>query len=139
MPARAPRHARLLVSVTVALALVLTGCSDDGASTREDTAAASGSDSAATGSSTGSAAGSGSGSGSGLAAADLTAISDDPLVAQAVVDYQDYVRAEVDQLLIDTKVFTDAVRAGDLEAAKAAYAPSRVHWETIEPIAGLIE
>jgi iron uptake system component EfeO len=35
--------------------------------------------------------------------------------------------------------FTDAVRAGDLEAAKAAYAPSRVPWERIEPIAGLVE
>jgi len=36
-------------------------------------------------------------------------------------------------------VFTDAVRAGDLEAAKAAYAPSRQGWERIEPIAGLVE
>jgi iron uptake system component EfeO len=39
----------------------------------------------------------------------------------------------------DVKTFTDAVRAGDLEAAKAAYAPSRVRWERIEPIAGLVE
>ena len=31
------------------------------------------------------------------------------------------------------------MRAGDLEAAKAAYAPSREAWERIEPIAGLIE
>ena len=36
------------------------------------------------------------------------------------------------------KVFTNAVRAGDLPAAKAAYAPSREAWERIEPIAGLI-
>ena len=36
-------------------------------------------------------------------------------------------------------MFTDAVRAGDLEAAKAAYAPSRQGWERIEPIAGLVE
>ena len=128
MPTRVTRQGAILSALALALGTALTGCADDGASTREDTAA------------TGSAsAGSGNGSGSGLAAEDLRAVSDDPLIAQAVVDYQGYVRAEVDQLLIDSKVFTDAVRAGDLEAAKAAYAPSRVHWETIEPIAGLIE
>ena len=31
------------------------------------------------------------------------------------------------------------MRAGDLEAAKAAFAPSRQGWEAIEPIAGLVE
>ena len=31
------------------------------------------------------------------------------------------------------------MRAGDIDAAKAAFAPSRFHWETIEPIAGLVE
>ena len=44
-------------------------------------------------------------------------------VQQAVEDYETYVTEQIDQLLTDTKVFTDAVRAGDLEAAKAAYAP----------------
>ena len=132
MTVRTTRQGAVLVSLLL-LGGAMTACSDDGAATREDTAAASGA--AATGSGTGS----GSGSGSGLAAEDLSAVSDDPLIAQAVVDYQAYVRAEVDQLRIDATVFTDAVRAGDLEAAKAAYAPSRVHWETIEPIAGLVE
>ena len=37
------------------------------------------------------------------------------------------------------KVFTDAVRAGDLKAAQDAYAPSREPWERIEPLAGLVE
>ena len=41
-------------------------------------------------------------------------------------DYKAYVNGEIDQLVDDTKVFTDAVRAGDVEAAKAAFAPSRV-------------
>ncbi len=136
MTARTTRHGAILMSLLL-LGAGLSACSDDGASTRADTA--SGSATGGTGSGTGSATGSGSGSGSGLAAEDLNATSDDPLIAQAVADYQGYVRREVDQLLIDTKVFTDAVRAGDLEAAKAAYAPSRVHWETIEPIAGLVE
>jgi iron uptake system component EfeO len=137
MPTRTTRRGAVLTSLTLILGAALSGCTDDGASTREDTAAASGSGAASTGAASGS--GTGSASGSGLAGQDLSAISDDPLVAQAVVDYQTYVRAEVDQLLVDSKVFTDAVRAGDLEAAKAAYAPSRVHWETIEPIAGLVE
>ena len=39
----------------------------------------------------------------------------------------------------ETTAFTDAVRAGDIEAAKAAYPVSRRSWERIEPIAGLIE
>ena len=30
------------------------------------------------------------------------------------------------------------MRAGDVAAAQAAYAPSRVSWERIEPIAGLV-
>ena len=42
-------------------------------------------------------------------------------------------------MLADTTAFTDAVRAGDIEAAKEAYPISRRSWERIEPIAGLIE
>ncbi|MGE0029489.1 MAG: EfeM/EfeO family lipoprotein, partial [Thermoleophilia bacterium] len=42
------------------------------------------------------------------------------------------------ELIARTTVFTDAVRAGNLQAAKAAYAPSREPWVAIEPIAGLI-
>ena len=38
-----------------------------------------------------------------------------------------------------TKAFNDAVRAGDLEGAKAQFAASRVGWESIEPIAALVE
>src|SRR5688500_16249932 len=99
MTARTTRHGAILVSLLL-FGAGLSACSDDGASTRADTA--SGSANAGTGSGTGSA----TGSGSGLAAEDLNAISDDPLIAQAVADYQGYVRAEVDQLLIDTKAFT---------------------------------
>ena len=36
-------------------------------------------------------------------------------------------------------MFTDAVRAGNLKAAQDAFAPSRMPWERIEPIAGLVE
>ncbi len=61
------------------------------------------------------------------------------LVTQGVADYKTYVGDQTDQMVTLTRTFTDAVRAGDLSAAQAAYAPSRVPWERIEPIAGLVE
>ncbi|MGE2833853.1 EfeM/EfeO family lipoprotein [Mycobacterium sp. SMC-4] len=67
------------------------------------------------------------------------AAAPDPLVEQAAVDYKAYATAQIDELVGVVKVFTDAVRAGDLQAAQQAYAPSRMPWERIEPIAGLVE
>lgn len=61
------------------------------------------------------------------------------LVQTAVTEYKAYASGQVDELVAKTKTFTDAVRAGDLAAARAAYAPSREPWERIEPIAGLVE
>ncbi|CAA0132264.1 Iron uptake system component EfeO [Mycolicibacterium vanbaalenii] len=63
----------------------------------------------------------------------------DPLVTQAAEEYQAYAVDQTNQLVTVVKTFTDAVRAGDLQAAQAAYAPSRVPWERIEPLAGLVE
>lgn len=63
----------------------------------------------------------------------------DPLVEQAVTDYKAYVVEQVEEMIPAVKTFTDAVRAGDVDAAKAAYAESRINWERIEPIAGLVE
>ena len=51
--------------------------------------------------------------------------------------YQTYVKTEADDLVTVIDTFTKAIDAGDLEAAKAAYGPSRVPWERIEPIAEL--
>lgn len=90
---------------------------------------------------------SGSDSDTGATATDTTAAETsaaqsaevDPLVAQAVEEYQAYAVDQTDQLVGVVKTFTDAVRAGDLEAAQAAYAPSREPWERIEPLAGLVE
>ncbi|MGH2813568.1 MAG: iron uptake system protein EfeO, partial [Actinomycetota bacterium] len=110
--------------------LLLAGCgSDDGAGVR--------SEGSASGSGTGS--GSGPGSGSGLANQDLSGTTNDQLVLKAVADYKTWVVAEVDGLVADTAKFTDAVRAGDVAEAKKRFAPSRVRWERIEPIAGLVE
>jgi iron uptake system component EfeO len=71
--------------------------------------------------------------------ADSATALEDPQVVAAATAYTAYVREQADTLVSDTKVFTDAVRAGDVTAAKAAYAPSRQAWERIEPIAGLVE
>jgi iron uptake system component EfeO len=91
------------------------------------------------GSGSGSASGSGSGSGSGISASDIDAEVDNPLILDAVDEYRAYVTGQIDQMVVVTRQFNDAVRAGDVEGAKALYAPSRTPWERIEPIAGLIE
>jgi iron uptake system component EfeO len=78
----------------------------------------------------------------GADAADETeesAAADNPLVAAAVDEYTTWVQGQVDETIAGTTTFTDAVRAGDVAAARAAYAPSRQGWERIEPIAGLVE
>ena len=54
-----------------------------------------------------------------------------------IADYKVYVMQEVTALVAGTQAFTDAVKAGDVEKAKALYAPTRVHYERIEPIAEL--
>jgi len=55
----------------------------------------------------------------------------------AITDYKAYVTEETAQLVAGTKAFTDAIKAGDLEKAKSLYAPTRQHYERIEPIAEL--
>ena len=55
------------------------------------------------------------------------------------MQYKEYVTEQIEAMIANNLVFTNAVRAGDLEAARSAYAPARVEWERIEPIAGLIE
>jgi iron uptake system component EfeO len=123
--------------------VVFAACGDDDGSdvrnldtTPGSAEAASGSGSASA-SGSGSASASGSGSGSGITV-DTSKTSDDPAVAEAVAQYTAYVKGQVDTLITANTTFTDAVRAGDVEAAKAAFAQARYAWETIEPIAGLI-
>lgn len=54
-----------------------------------------------------------------------------------VADYKIYVTEKVQKLVTDTRAFTDAVKAGDLAKAKALFAPTRMSYEAIEPIAEL--
>ncbi|HTI18026.1 MAG TPA: iron uptake system protein EfeO [Trinickia sp.] len=58
-------------------------------------------------------------------------------LVKPVADYKIYVSKEVNGLVAQTQAFTDAVKAGDLAKAKALYAPTRAHYERIEPIAEL--
>ncbi|MBB3809702.1 iron uptake system protein EfeO [Pseudochelatococcus contaminans] len=71
-----------------------------------------------------------------LAQATATAVAPLDLVAP-VAEYKIYVSKLTQQFVKDTKAFTDAVKAGDVEKAKALYAPTRVSYEKIEPIAEL--
>ena len=54
-----------------------------------------------------------------------------------VSNYKIFVAKGVDRLVSTTAAFTAAVKAGDLAKARALYAPTRVNYETIEPIAEL--
>ena len=121
------RRSLSVLTLVAALGL-LAGCSDDGGTVRSE-GGGSGSGSGSTG----------SGSGSGLSASDLGSQSGDKDVTAAVAAYKTYVLGEVATLRQETKLFTDAVRAGDVAEARKQYAPSRVSWERIEPIAGLVE
>ena len=62
-------------------------------------------------------------------------VTPNPTAERAIVDYTEYVRGQAKSLLDATHDFAAAIEAGDTEAAKALYAPTRVFWERIEPVA----
>ncbi len=62
--------------------------------------------------------------------ADLTALLD-----QATVDYGTYVDDQITFLLVPVQELADAIKAGDLAAAQAAYVKARPFYERIEPVA----
>ena len=100
-----------------AVSLILSGCSSDNSGGTEETSSANAT----------------------TTTSSATAAAPDPLAEQAAAEYKTYAVGQIDELVGLVKVFTDAVRAGDLKAAQDAYAPSRVPWERIEPLAGLVE
>ncbi|MGV9555272.1 iron uptake system protein EfeO [Streptomyces sp. NPDC003522] len=59
----------------------------------------------------------------------------DPRLDKAVAAYRAYTQQQADETLPKVQAFVKAVEAGDLEAAKEAYALSRVGWERTEPVA----
>lgn len=73
----------------------------------------------------------------------VTADDDAPTVSadeqqlheQAVTEYTAYVKDQTEQLKTGTEEFAAAVTAGEDQRARELYAPVRVHWERIEPVA----
>ncbi|MDX2936454.1 iron uptake system protein EfeO [Streptomyces ipomoeae] len=59
----------------------------------------------------------------------------DPRLDKAVAAYRKYAQEQADQTIPLVKVFAEAVKDGDIEAAKKAYASSRIGWERTEPVA----
>ncbi|MDF3149749.1 MULTISPECIES: iron uptake system protein EfeO [unclassified Streptomyces] len=64
-----------------------------------------------------------------------TAAKRDPRLDKAVAAYREYAQAQADETLPKAEAFAKAVKDGDVEAAKKAYAPSRIGWERTEPVA----
>ncbi|MEU8029860.1 iron uptake system protein EfeO [Streptomyces sp. NPDC049099] len=58
-----------------------------------------------------------------------------PQLDKAVADYRQYAQDQADATVPLAEAFAKAVKSGDLDAAKKAYAPSRLGWERTEPVA----
>jgi iron uptake system component EfeO len=54
-----------------------------------------------------------------------------------LAEYRVFLIGELDGLVAGTAQLADAIKAGDLPAAQALYAPTRAHYERIEPIGKL--
>ncbi|MDO4231835.1 MAG: iron uptake system protein EfeO [Lautropia sp.] len=75
-------------------------------------------------------------------AAAFGAINAQAAVSQAelvgpIAEYKLYVTENVGKLVTETRRFVDAVKAGKIEEAKALFAPTRVYYERVEPVAEL--
>jgi iron uptake system component EfeO len=70
-----------------------------------------------------------------LLSAKETTGSTSELLTKAVDNYKVYIEEQASQLVSQTKVFVEAVKAGDKDKAKLEYPKARVYFETIEPIA----
>jgi iron uptake system component EfeO len=66
---------------------------------------------------------------------EAASLDEDATLAQAATDYQRYVQSQTGALVEKTTAFVNAVKAGDVEGAKALYPVARTYWERIEPVA----
>ena len=64
-----------------------------------------------------------------------TTAAADPRMGAAVAGYRAYVLAAANDSLAVTIALAAAIERGDVAQAKALYAPSRVGWEKLEPVA----
>ncbi len=65
----------------------------------------------------------------------LSETTSSPDLQTAIDQYRIYVIEQCDLFVKETEKFTTAVKDGNLEEAKALYAPTRMYYERIEPIA----
>ncbi|WP_328757322.1 iron uptake system protein EfeO [Streptomyces sp. NBC_00271] len=70
-----------------------------------------------------------------LAVTGGTVAKRDPRLDKAVAAYREYAQEQADATIPKVETFANAIKAGDIEAAKKAYASSRFGWESTEPIA----
>lgn len=70
-----------------------------------------------------------------ITVAEGTESAADPAATKAVDDYRAYVQSEADKLPGLVTGLRDAIAAGDRAKAQELYAPSRIPWESIEPVA----
>ncbi|MFF3662168.1 iron uptake system protein EfeO [Streptomyces olivochromogenes] len=70
-----------------------------------------------------------------LAVTGGTVAKRDPRLDKAVAAYREYAQEQADATIPKVETFANAIKAGNIEAAKQAYAPSRFGWESTEPIA----
>jgi iron uptake system component EfeO len=62
-------------------------------------------------------------------------LTDDAELAAATASYSRYVQSQTAALLPKTEEFVAAVKAGDVEKARALFPIARTYWERIEPVA----
>jgi len=72
----------------------------------------------------------------GLNVSAHAAVAPQDLVAP-ITDYKLYVLDNLEQFTAHSREFTEAIKAGELAKAQSLYAPTRVYYERIEPIAEL--
>jgi iron uptake system component EfeO len=58
-------------------------------------------------------------------------------LVEPIANYKLYVAEHTAKLVADTGKFVEAIKAGDVETAKSLYAPTRMSYEAVEPIAEL--
>ena len=63
------------------------------------------------------------------------ALTDDAKLADATASYTRYVKSQTAALLPKTEEFVAAVKAGEVDKAKALFPVTRTYWERIEPVA----
>jgi iron uptake system component EfeO len=62
-------------------------------------------------------------------------VDTDAKLAEATRSYQRYVNSQTVALVDKTKEFVAAVKAGEVDKAKALFPVARIYWERIEPVA----